>query len=205
MTAAKATGRRECGIDFHAGPSEIVIWSDAGKSEWIAADLIAQAEHDPDARRLVRHDEAGRWRGGRDRGPSPTLRVSQSRRRRIEANGAILIALPVRRPAVVNRLAPEHLVCDNAAMRRGGRRDHLRRPLERAGRGRLRDRIESRAADRRRRAIPGGLTPADFVRTFTVQTLTEAGIAAIGPSAIRLAEAEGLTAHAESIRLRTQA
>ena len=54
VAAAKALVATDCAIDFYAGPTEIVIASDRGNPEWIAADLIAQAEHDPDARAILR-------------------------------------------------------------------------------------------------------------------------------------------------------
>src|SRR5687768_13941512 len=53
VAAAKALVAADCAIDFHAGPSEIVVWSDRGRADWIAADLLAQAEHDPDARAIL--------------------------------------------------------------------------------------------------------------------------------------------------------
>src|SRR5207244_3410347 len=53
VATAKAIVSRHCAIDFHAGPTEIVIVAGAGRPEWIAADLIAQAEHDPDARAVL--------------------------------------------------------------------------------------------------------------------------------------------------------
>ncbi|MEZ5316165.1 MAG: histidinol dehydrogenase [Vicinamibacterales bacterium] len=53
VAAAKRIVAPDCPIDFDAGPSEVVVWSDAGRPEWIAADLIAQAEHDPDARAIL--------------------------------------------------------------------------------------------------------------------------------------------------------
>src|SRR5258707_10768325 len=53
VAAAKAAVARHCAIDFYAGPTEIVIVAGAGKPDWIAADLIAQAEHDPDARAVL--------------------------------------------------------------------------------------------------------------------------------------------------------
>src|SRR6202008_2724531 len=52
VAAAKARVSGDCAIDFYAGPTEIVIVGDSGRPEWIAADLIAQAEHDPDARAI---------------------------------------------------------------------------------------------------------------------------------------------------------
>ena len=53
VAAAKARVSADCPIDFYAGPTEIVIVASGGKADWIAADLVAQAEHDPDARALA--------------------------------------------------------------------------------------------------------------------------------------------------------
>ena len=53
VAAAKAIVAADCGIDFYAGPTEIVIVAARGRAEWIAADLLAQAEHDPDARAVL--------------------------------------------------------------------------------------------------------------------------------------------------------
>src|SRR5207247_7354761 len=53
VAAAKAAVARHCAIDFYAGPTEIVIVAASGRASWIAADLAAQAEHDPDARAIL--------------------------------------------------------------------------------------------------------------------------------------------------------
>ena len=158
VAAAKALVAADCAIDFYAGPTEIVIVSDKGNPEWIAADLIAQAEHDPharailittnrrlalevaravDARRCPRRDpRANRWRGT-----------------------AASSSPPGRQEAIdlANRAAAEHLVCDDDrfadARARGG--IDFRRTVHGPGRRRLRDRIEPRPADQRRSAISG--------------------------------------------------
>jgi histidinol dehydrogenase len=126
-------------------------------------------------------------------------------REAIRRNGAIVIT-GSRRESIdlVNRLAPEHLVCERAvdvrrfmtagtifvgrwsAQASGDYATGSNHVLPTGGAGRFR----------------GGLTTADFVRIFTVQTLTRRGLGAIGPSVITLADAEGLTAHAKSIRIR---
>ena len=115
MAAAKALVAPDCAIDFHAGPSEIVVWSDRGRADWIAADLLAQAEHDPDARAVfvttratladrvrdgVTTADAERRTGARRRSPATARSSSRRAARAIE---------------LVNRLAPEHLVCDRRA------------------------------------------------------------------------------------------
>jgi histidinol dehydrogenase len=206
VAAAKSIVSADCPIDFHAGPSEIVVCADHGPAEWIAADLIAQAEHDPRARAIF---VTTRRRLAAE--------VADAVRRRLPAtgpaaaalrdNGAIVIAR-TRRDAVslVNRIAPEHLVCDAdmdvsrftaagtifkgewTAQAAGDYCTGSNHVLPTGGAARFR----------------GGLSAADFVRVFTVQTLTRAGIRAIGPSVVHLAEAEGLRAHADSISVRLE-
>ena len=204
VTAAKTLVSGDCAIDLQAGPSEILICSDTGRADWIAADLIAQAEHDPDARALfVTTDRAL----ARDVAAAIARRLpdSPAARPSLRRHGAIVIASS--RDAatrLVNRIAPEHLVCDRAA-------DVAR--FATAGTifvGRWSAQASGDYATGSNHVLPtggagrfrGGLSTADFVRTFTVQTLTERGLRAIGTAAIALARAEGLTAHANSIETR---
>jgi histidinol dehydrogenase len=204
VAAAKALVSRDCAIDLHAGPSEIVVWSDRGRADWIAADLIAQAEHDPAARAILvttrsdlsRAVEAQIARQMPDGGPA---RVALAR------NGAIVVAANrAEAAAVVNRLAPEHLVVDE-------RRDVER--VRTAGTvfvGRWSAQAAGDYCTGSNHVLPtggagrfrGGLGAADFVRVFNVQTLSARGIRAIGPAVLALAEAEGLEAHARSVRVR---
>lgn len=206
VAAAKALVSNDCPIDFQAGPSEIVICADAGPPEWIAADLIAQAEHDPRARAIFVTTRR-----------ALAERVAQAVERRMPAggpaaaalrrNGAIVVTRTKTEAIdLVNRLAPEHLVCDRAAdvgkfgaagtifvgawtaQAAGDYCTGSNHVLPTGGAARFR----------------GGLSAADFVRVFTVQSLTREGLSAIAPSVIALAEAEGLRAHADSIRVRTE-
>lgn len=210
VAAAKAQVSGDCAIDFYAGPSEIVVWSDGGRPAWIAADLIAQAEHDPDARAIcvtTNRDLAkmvaacvgrrfsganGGSRGAAKATPYTTNITIKVVRTRDDA------------AALVNRMAPEHLVCDT-------RRDAAR--ISTAGTifiGNWSAQASGDYVTGSNHVLPtggaarfrGGLSAADFVRAFTVQTLTRVGINALARSAIILAEAEGLLAHAESIRCR---
>jgi histidinol dehydrogenase len=208
VAAAKALVSSRCAIDFFAGPTEILILSSAGRPAWIAADLLAQAEHDPDARailvtpnrRLARAVAAQVRRQMPPSGPAA---------RAIAANGAVVVTRSLDEAiALSERMAPEHVVCDTPAqaarLRRAGTvfvgpfsaqaagdyvtgSNHVL-PTSGAARGR------------------GGLTAADFVRVTTVQRLTSGGIRGLGPAAIELARAEGLHGHAASIavRLRTR-
>jgi histidinol dehydrogenase len=205
VAAAKSIVASDCSIDFHAGPSEIVVCADRGRPEWIAADLIAQAEHDPRARaifvttraRLAAQVGAAVRQQTPRQGPAATA---------LKKNGAIVVVRS-RRDAIdlVNQIAPEHLVCDRAedvsrftaagtifvgdwsAQAAGDYATGSNHVLPTGGAARFR----------------GGLSAADFVRAFTVQKLTRKGLAAIAPAVVALAGAEGLQAHVESIRIRT--
>lgn len=204
VAAAKALVSRDCPIDLHAGPSEIVVCSDRGKAAWIAADLIAQAEHDPAARAIlvttkVRLAEAVSSEVERQMPASGPAAAA------LAANGGIIVT-GSRRESVtlVNRLAPEHLVIDAD--------DKPGRYLA-AGTIFVGDYSVQAAGDYctgSNHVLPtggaarfrGGLSASDFVRVFSVQTLNAAGLRRIGPAVIELAEAEGLTAHAHSVRVR---
>jgi histidinol dehydrogenase len=204
VSAAKAYVSRDCAIDLHAGPSEIVVYANTGRPDWIAADLIAQAEHDPAARAIfvtTRRSLATAVSAAVIAAMPATGPARQS----IDRNGAVILASSVKEAvAVVNQLAPEHLVIDESStpgafaaagtifvgpwsvQAAGDYATGSNHVLPTGGAARFR----------------GGLSAADFVRVFSVQRLTRAGINGISASAMALAEAEGLTAHAESIRLR---
>ena len=207
VAAAKTLVSSDCPIDFQAGPSEIVVCADRGHASWIAADLIAQAEHDPRARAIfitTRAPLATQVLESVERqmpaeGPAPLA---------LKDNGAIVVAKSRREAiALVNEIAPEHLVCDReddvakftsagtifvgewSAQAAGDYCTGSNHVLPTGGAARFR----------------GGLSAADFVRVFTVQTASEKGLRAIAPSVIALAEAEGLQAHADSVAIRTSA
>jgi histidinol dehydrogenase len=204
VTAAKALVSADCSIDLHAGPSEIVVDSDRGRPEWIAADLLAQAEHDPAARAMLVTTKP-RLAAAVDRAVAASMPATGPAAASIERNGAIVVAGTRREAiAIVNRLAPEHLVVDEdanveayrtagtifvgpwSAQASGDYCTGSNHVLPTGGAGRFR----------------GGLSAADFVRVFNVQRLTRTGIRRIGPSVVALAEAEGLEAHAASVRAR---
>ena len=203
VAAAKALVSSDCAIDFHAGPSEIVIVANAGNPAWIAADLLAQAEHDVDARAILltssRRLATKVWREVAARlspeGPARTA---------LERNGGIVVTRHVRESIeIANRIAPEHLVCDDEAVADGVRAGAVFM-------GRWSAQAAGDYATGSNHVLPtggaarfrGGLSAADFVRVTSIQRLTRAGLRAIGPTAVTLAEAEGLAAHAESIRVR---
>ncbi len=204
VAAAKALVASDCAIDFFAGPTEIAVLSSDGRAGWIAADLIAQAEHDPDARailitpsrRLAREVAKAIARQMPRQGPAAAA---------LARNGGLVVSRTLDEAiALSQRLAPEHLVCDS---------DAVATRLTRAGTvfvggysvqacgdyvtGSNHVLPTSGAA-----AARGGLTAADFVRVSTVQRITAAGLLRIAPAGVALARAEGLTAHAASMAIR---
>jgi histidinol dehydrogenase len=204
VAAAKALVAGDCAIDFYAGPTEIVIVAGSGRASWIAADLIAQAEHDPDARAILIT-----WsRPLAKRVISEVNERGDGReivRRALKTNGAVIVAKNATDAmTLANRFAPEHLVLDRETL--------ARRPLT-AGAVFIGPYTAQAAGDYAtgsNHVLPtsgaarfrGGLSAADFVRVMSVQRLTRAGLARLAPTIVPLARAEGLEGHAESIEIR---
>ena len=208
VAAAKKLVAGECGIDFVAGPSELVIAGARGKPSWIAADLIAQAEHDPDAvpilitpsRRLAAQVQAA---------VSGSLRelLLPVAEKSLARQGAIITTRNAGEAIeLINRLAPEHLtLLDDAedwlgrvksagsifigswsAVAAGDYASGTNHILPTGGAARVR----------------GGLSAADFVKTMTVQRLNRRGLEQLRHTIVMLAEIEGLKAHAYSVETR---
>jgi histidinol dehydrogenase len=204
VAVAKALVAGRCAIDFFAGPTEIAIVAGRGRASWVAADLVAQAEHDPDARSVLIT-----W--NRDFANRVAKAVSAMRRgkpvaeRSLAANGAIVVCRSSDHAMdVANGLAPEHLVLERESL--------ARRPLT-AGAvfiGPYSAQAAGDYATGSNHVLPtagaarfrGGLSAADFVRVMSVQRVTREGLARLAPTVLSLARAEGLTAHAESIEIR---
>ena len=204
VTAAKKLVAFDCAIDMLAGPTEIVVTSENGKPDWIAADLVAQAEHDPDALAIFVTTTTTLARAvvdevKRQSRSNPTARES------IRRNGVAIVARTADEAhQITNRLAPEHLTVDSEAdlawVRNAGSvfigpysaqplGDYISGPnhtLPTSGLARVR----------------GGLSVADFLKVITVQEYQPDGLRRLGPAAVSLAEAEGLHGHAEAIRAR---
>src|SRR5947207_12561006 len=204
VAAAKALVAADCGIDFYAGPTEILIVASRGPAAWIAADLIAQAELDPDARAVLLT-------------PSCTLatRVAKAVEEQMPADGPVRESLATHGGIVVtaslreamdlaNAAAPEHLVVDD---------ERLAKQVRNAGSvfvGPWSAQVAGDYGIGSNHVLPtagaarvrGGLSAADFVRQITVQRLTEKGLRRIGRHVIDLARAEGLEGHARSIEIR---
>jgi histidinol dehydrogenase len=204
VAAAKALIASDCGIDFYAGPTEIVIVATKGPAEWIAADLIAQAEHDPDARAVLittSRTLANEVGAAVDRAMPPTGPAAES----IRAHGGIIVAGSKSEAiSLANAAAAEHLVVDDegiaAKIRCTGSLFVGAWSAQVAGDYALGSNHVLPTAGAAR--VRGGLSAADFVRQITVQRVTRNGLKQIGPAVIDLATAEGLTAHAESIAVR---
>jgi histidinol dehydrogenase len=204
VAAAKALVASACAIDFYAGPTEIVIVSDKGNPDWIAADLIAQAEHDPEARAiLITSSRALALKVARAVAlQTPHLGPA---RESLARHGGIIIASS-RREAIdlANRAAPEHLVCDDERIADGVRV---------AGAifiGAYTAQVAGDYAIGSNHVLPtngaarfrGGLHTSDFVRISTVQRVTREGLKSLAPTVIALARQEGLEAHARSVEVR---
>jgi histidinol dehydrogenase len=204
VAAAKALVSSDCGIDFYAGPTEILIVAAKGPARWIAADLIAQAEHDPDARAVL-VTPSRRLARQVAREVDRQLPRSGPARRSIARHGGIIVCRGLGEAlALANRAAPEHLVVESEAQAR-----HVRN----AGAvfvGGWTAQVAGDYAMGSNHVLPtagaarfhGGLNAADFVKLVSVQRLTRRGLGHLSRTITTLARAEGLEAHARSIESR---
>ena len=201
----------QVGIDSVAGPSEILVVSD-GKSDpnWIAADLLSQAEHDPSSQGVLITDDAA----FADKVEAAVKeQLAENPRREIaEAawnnNSAIIIVSSLdEAPALVDAIAPEHLelcVDDPEALlnkvRHAGAIFLGRHAPEAIG-----DYVagpDHVLPTARAARYASGLSVLDFMKRTSIIGCDEAAVAKLGPAAARLADAEGLPAHAKSVRVR---
>jgi histidinol dehydrogenase len=207
VAAAKAMVAGDCGIDFYAGPTEIVIVSTRGSAGWIAADLIAQAEHDPDARAVLvtpSRTLASRVATAVD----AQMPDSGPARAALRAHGGVIVTASVAEAIeLANAAAAEHLVVDDermaARVRCAGSLFVGEWSAQVAGDYAIGSNHVLPTAGTAR--VRGGLSAADFVRQITVQRVTRAGLQGIGRTVIDLATAEGLSAHAASVAVRLDA
>lgn len=204
VSAAKSLISADCGIDFYAGPTEILIVTASGSPEWIAADLLAQAEHDPDARAVLITTSrrlADRVAADVARRMPPTGPSRQS----IKRHGGIIVCRGLSEALeLTNAAASEHVVAGTEAI--------ASRVLN-AGAVFVGDWTAQVAGDYAigsNHVLPtagaaryrGGLNAADFVKLVSVQRLTRRGLNSIGKTITTLARAEGLESHARSIEVR---
>jgi len=204
VAAAKALVASDCGIDFYAGPTEILVVASKGDAGWLAADLIAQAEHDPDARAvLVTPSRALASRVAQE--IEAQMPADGPARESLATHGGIIVTASVREAMeLANDAAPEHLVVDD---------ERLAKQVKSAGSvfvGAWSAQVAGDYAIGSNHVLPtagaarvrGGLSAGDFVRQITVQRLTSKGLKGIAPSVVALARAEGLEGHARSIEIR---
>ena len=205
VTVAKKLVSFDCAIDFLAGPTEAVVLSDSGVSEFIAADLVAQAEHDPEtlavfittSQKLARSVTAS---------VAAAAKGNEIAKKSLRARGVILVAASREQGREwANRIAAEHItveaddlpfiqnagsifVGDYSAQAAGDYASGPNHVLPTSGQARFR----------------GGLSVSDFVKVITVQQLSAEGLKRIAPAIECLAKAEGLPAHERSIRVRCE-
>jgi histidinol dehydrogenase len=209
VTAAKRLVSHDCAIDMLAGPTELLILARQGKPAFIAADLLAQAEHDPDAITLLVTTSralARAVRGEVSRQLSE-LPASNLAARSLVRNGCILLAKNLGQAIrFANRFAPEHL-----SLPRGER--GLLEKLEAAGSvllGPWSGQPLGDYASGSNHVLPtsgwararGGLSVADFVKCVSVQEVSRGGLRRLATTAKTLAEAEGLAAHRRAVEMR---
>jgi histidinol dehydrogenase len=207
VAAAKKLVSADVAIDFVAGPSEIVIVANDGNPQWIAADMLAQSEHDVDARAIllttstklanaVQHEVGVQLAG---------LSTADVAGESIRINGAIVICESEESAfRLVNLIAPEHLsLYDPSQLDR----------VRNAGSvfiGQYSTEAAGDYASGPNHILPtagyatirGGLSVNDFIKVITTQQLSKKAIDSLGATVTTLARAEGLEAHARSVEMR---
>jgi histidinol dehydrogenase len=209
VTAAKRLVSADRAIDLLAGPTETAVFAASGNPAFIAADLLAQAEHDPEAVALF---VTTSLRFGRAVAAEITRQLAQLPKsnpawRSLAKNGVVLVARNFEAAArFVNRFAPEHLSLPGAAAKLADRFDS-------AGSIFLGDWSAQSFGDYAtgtNHVLPtggvararGGLSAADFVKCISVQEVTRAGLARLSTVVKQFAKAEGLLAHARAVEVR---
>ena len=203
VTAAKKLVAFDCAIDFLAGPTEAVVMSSYGRPEFIAADLVSQAEHDPETLSVFITTSRGLAQSVAESLES-MANSNAIARESLRKRGAILVASSRNQARDwANLIAPEHVtvekddvpfihnagsifVGDYSPQAAGDYASGPNHVLPTGGQARFR----------------GGLTVQDFVKVITVQQLSSAGLRKIAATVAQLAQTEGLKAHAESVRVR---
>jgi histidinol dehydrogenase len=209
VAAAKKLLAGEVGIDFVAGPTEILIIAKEGDPKVLAADMLAQAEHDEDASAilLTTSRRLASAVAGQIERQLQNLPTALTARTAIDRNSAVILVPSLERGVVLsNRFAPEHLsIPDKSLLKRitnagsvfvgpnspEAAGDYASGPnhvLPTSGFARMR----------------GGLSTADFVKVISVQELTRQSLLKLAPAITTLARAEGLEAHARSVEVRTR-
>ena len=204
VTAAKKLVSFDCAIDMLAGPTEVLILSDNGDANFIAADLVAQSEHDPQALAVFVTTSVVLAKA-----VVSLAKVMSAKNpiatQALKANGSVLIADSRKQAqAWANQMALEHITLDAKDL------PHIRN----AGSVFVGDYSPQAAGDYAagpNHVLPtagaarfrGGLSVLDFVKLISVQELSSRGLQSLAPVIELLATTEGLQAHADSIRIRS--
>lgn len=211
VAAAKREVFGRVGIDSVAGPSEILVVADgANNPDWLAADLLAQAEHDASSQSILITDDAtfaDKVEAAVEQALKLLPREKIARASWTDYGAIILVAKLDDAAALVDRIAPEHLQIATADP------DALARRVRHAGAIFLGRHTPEAIGDyiagpnhvlptSRTARFSSGLSVLDFLKRTTLLSCDAAAVAKIGPDAIVLAEAEGLEAHARSIAAR---
>ena len=205
VSAAKSLVSGDCGIDFHAGPTEILIVTATGPARWIAADLIAQAEHDPDARAILITTSARLAKQVSKEIETQMPATGPARQSLARHGGAIVCRSMNEAIDLANTAAAEHVVAGT---------ESIARRVVNAGAvfvGAWTAQVAGDYAIGSNHVLPtagaarfrGGLNAADFVKLVSVQRVTRRGLEGMARTITTLARAEGLEAHARSIEART--
>jgi histidinol dehydrogenase len=205
VSAAKSLVSADCGIDFYAGPTEILIVTAAGPARWIAADLIAQAEHDPDARAVMITSNP-RLAKGVAREILRQMPEEGPARQSLAKHGGVIVCRSMTEAVdLTNHAAAEHVVAGT---------ESLASRVVSAGAvfvGAWTAQVAGDYAIGSNHVLPtagaarfrGGLNAADFVKLVSVQRMSRRGLKSISQTITTLARAEGLEGHARSIEVRS--
>jgi len=207
VAAAKKMLAGEVGIDFVAGPTEILIIAADGDPRWIAADMLAQAEHDTDASAvlLTTSKSLAKAVAAQVDRQLAVLSTAAVARVAIEKNSAVVLVRSLDEAVEIsNRFAPEHLSIHDTSLIPG---------IKHAGSifvGPYSTEAAGDYASGPNHVLPtngvarlrGGLSAADYVKVISVQELSSKALRTLQPSVTTLARAEGLEAHARSVEVR---
>jgi histidinol dehydrogenase len=210
VAAAKKLVSQDVAIDFVAGPSEILIVASQGNARWIAADMLAQAEHDVDARAILLTTDkefALRVQAEIEIQLSSLSTVQIAQRAIIENSAIVVCDTTDSAFDLVNTIAPEHLSVEQ--------KSDIDR-VSSAGSIFVGQYSTEAAGDYAsgpnhilptsgNAAVRGGLSVNDFVKVITVQELSKTALSELAPVVTALARAEGLEAHARSVEMRNDA
>lgn len=206
VAAAKRLLAGEVAIDSVAGPTEVVIVADEGYPRWIAADLLAQAEHDADASAILITTSQALAESVVDQvyGQLRSLPTRDTARKALDNSAILVTGSKDESMELANLIAPEHLCLHDPA--------HLKE-VQHAGSvflGPMSCEALGDYVTGPNHVLPtggfarikGGLSAADFVKTITFQEVSSAGLRSLASAATVLARAEGLEGHAKSIEAR---